>query len=53
MMSKLDDYEKMLERAEYIRQIKLEQNLERLHEHNEKIYLKKAIKSQNVKESEY
>ena len=36
-----------------MRQLKLDDNIERVHNNNEKIYQKQAFKSQRVKENEY
>ena len=49
---KLQEYEAMLHRAENLRLMRLEENMERVHRNNELIYEKQAIKHELTKESE-
>jgi hypothetical protein len=53
LVRKLEDYEKMLQRAEIMRRFRLVENIERVHQNNEKIALKQAYKSQRQQETEY
>jgi hypothetical protein len=40
LQRKLEEYESMLRRAEYLRQMRLEESVERVHQNNLKIYEK-------------
>ena len=53
LQRKLEDYEAMLHRAELLRQMKLDESIEKVHKNNELIYQKQSIKQEKVQQSEY
>jgi hypothetical protein len=53
LQKKLDEYESMLHRAEYLRQMKLDESIEKAHRNNQLMYHKQEVKGEKIKQNEY
>jgi hypothetical protein len=53
LQKKLDEYESMLHRAEYLRQMKLDESIEKAHRNNQLMYHKQEVKGERIKQNEY
>lgn len=53
LQRKLDDYENMLHRAECLRQMKLDESIDKAHRNNQLMYHKQEVKGERVRLNEY
>ena len=53
LQRKLDEYENMLHRAECLRQMKLDESIDKAHRNNQLMYHKQEVKGERLKKNEY